>query len=56
MIIRNLEVCPKCGQWNPWRKRRSLVVKGERRIYVVCKSCGAKDIIVYRRGKSAANV
>lgn len=37
-----------CGQHDPWRKRRSLVVKGERRVYVRCKRCGHKDIIVYR--------
>lgn len=32
MIIRKLETCPKCGQHDPWRKRRSLVVHGEGRV------------------------
>lgn len=48
MIIRKIEVCPDCGKFNPWRKRRSLVVKGERRVYVACKRCGRKEVIVYR--------
>ena len=48
MIIRKIETCPKCGKWQPWRKRRSLVVKGERRVYVVCKNCGAREVVVYR--------
>ena len=49
MIIRQIEVCPRCGKHNPWRKRRSYVVHGERRIYVRCVNCGAKEVVVYRQ-------
>ena len=48
MIIRQIEVCPRCGQVAPWRKYSTRVVRGERRIYVKCKRCGARDVIVYR--------
>lgn len=48
MIIRKIEICPKCGQSMPWKKRRTMSVRGERRIYVKCSRCGAKDVIVYR--------
>ena len=49
MIIRHIEVCPKCGQWAPWKKRRTMVKDGVRRTYVVCKNCGHKDTVVYVR-------
>lgn len=51
MIVRAIEICPNCGQYDPWRKGRkgrSLVVDGERRIYVTCRRCGRHDVIVYR--------
>ena len=51
MIVRPLEFCPACGTVNPWRKRGSKVVRGERRIYVICRSCGKKDVVVYRDEK-----
>lgn len=49
MIVRKIEICPKCGKHNPWRKRRTLTVHGERVIYVKCANCGAKEVIVYRK-------
>ena len=55
VVIRKIEVCPKCGQWNPWRKRspdgkegNSYTVGGERRMTVFCRRCGKREIIVYR--------
>ena len=49
MIIRRLEICPKCGQWQPWRKYSTRVIKGERRVYVKCIRCGAREVVVYRK-------
>jgi RNase P subunit RPR2 len=54
MITREIEICPHCGQFDPWRKGKrgkSLTIKGERRLYVVCKRCGAHEVIVYRKKK-----
>jgi len=48
MIIRTLEVCPRCGQYSPWRKYSTRLVAGERRIYVKCCRCGARDVVIYR--------
>ena len=48
MIVRNVEICPGCGQWMPWRKVSSRVVKGVRRVYVKCKRCGRAETIEYR--------
>lgn len=48
MIIRYIEVCPKCGQWMPWRKVTTKFVKGEKTQYSKCCRCGAKETIVYR--------
>lgn len=48
MITRNLEVCPKCGQYDPWRKYSTRVVRGQRRVYVKCKRCGRREVIVYQ--------
>ncbi len=48
MIVRKIEVCPKCGKVMPWVKRRSMVVRGERRVYVKCSRCGQKEVVVYR--------
>ena len=54
MITREIEICPHCGQFDPWRKGKrgkSLTIKGERRLYVICKRCGAHEVIVYRKKK-----
>lgn len=48
MIVRKLEKCPQCGTWNPWRKYSTRVIKGERRVYVRCRTCGKREVIVYR--------
>lgn len=48
MVVRNLEMCPKCGLANPWRKYASRVTHGERVIYVRCRGCGARETVVYR--------
>ena len=49
MIVRAIEVCPVCGQWMPWRKVSSRIVKGVRRQYVRCKRCGRPETIEYRQ-------
>ena len=49
MIIRAVEICPKCHQYDPWRKTTSRIVKGERRLYVKCRRCGQKETIVYQK-------
>ena len=49
MIVRKIETCPKCGKWQPWRKYSTRVVRGERRVYVKCTRCGAREVVVYRR-------
>jgi len=54
MIYRNIEICPQCGQWNPWRKVSSRVVKGCRRIYVKCCRCGRRETVEYRTGEPSA--
>ena len=54
MIIRPVEICPKCGQWMPWRKVSSRVVNGERRLYVRCVRCGAKETIAYSQQEPPA--
>ena len=48
MIVRNVEKCPKCGQWDPWRKVSSRTVKGLKRVYVKCKRCGCRETVEYR--------
>lgn len=53
MIIREIERCPRCGQWNPWRKTSSRLVKGLRRLYVTCRRCGRKETVEYRLPASA---
>ena len=47
MIRRYIEVCPKCGQYKPWRTYKSLVVRGQKRAYVTCRRCKKRDVIVY---------
>ena len=47
MIVRYIEVCPVCGQHNPWRKYSTRVIRGQRRVYVRCTRCGKRDTIVY---------
>ena len=54
MIIRNLETCPHCGQYDPWRKYSTRTVRGERRVYVKCRRCGAREVVVYRARKKEA--
>jgi len=48
MIIRKLEICPRCGKHLPWRKYSTRTVRGERRIYVKCVNCGKHETVVYR--------
>lgn len=55
MIVRKIEVCPKCGKWDPWRRYSSRVVNGERRNYVKCVNCGAKEVIICRSDASEAS-
>ena len=51
MITREIEVCPHCGQHGPWRKYSTRTVRGQKRVYVKCKRCGAREVIVYRAKK-----
>lgn len=48
MIVREIEICPRCGQFEPWRKVSSRVVRGVRRVYVKCRRCGAREMVEYR--------
>ena len=48
MIVRKLEKCPQCGTWQPWRKYSTRVIKGERRVYVRCRTCGKREVVIYR--------
>ncbi len=48
MIVRILEVCPRCGQYDPWRKYSTRILGGIRRTYVKCCRCGAREVVVYR--------
>lgn len=54
MIRREIEVCPRCGQWQPWRKYSTRIVDGQRRVYVRCKRCGKRETVVYYLPESAA--
>ena len=52
VIRRQVEVCPFCGQWDPFRKgKNGLSITdrrtGLRRIYGFCKSCGRKLRVQY---------
>lgn len=51
IIRRQVEVCPFCGQWDPFRKGNGRSVTdrrtGLRRIYGFCKSCGRKLVVQY---------
>ena len=49
MIVREIEVCPQCGQYDPWRKYSTRTIRGQRRIYVKCKRCGLRDVVVYKK-------
>ena len=54
MIRRAIEVCPRCGQWQPWRKYSTRIVDGQRRVYVRCRRCGKRETVVYYLPGSAA--
>lgn len=56
VVIREIEQCPRCGQYSPWRKTSSRVVRGERRIYAKCWRCGARSMIIYRRRAAVDNL
>lgn len=47
MIVRKIEKCPRCGQHAPWRKYATKTVRGQKRVYVKCKRCGAREVVVY---------
>ena len=47
MFRRQIEVCPACGQWEPWRKVTTHIVRGQKRVYVECFRCGFRDVAVY---------
>lgn len=56
IVWRQVEVCPYCGQWDPFRKkvgeRQGRTVgqprTGLRRVYGFCRGCGRKLILQYR--------
>lgn len=53
MIVRYLEKCPQCGQWDPWRqyakKVRGLGTGEVLRKYVKCRRCGRLEVISVRQ-------
>ena len=53
MIVRYVDKCPNCGQWEPWRqyakKLRGLGSDEVARKYVKCRRCGFKEVISVRK-------
>lgn len=53
MIVRYLEQCPNCGQWDPWRTYSKKVSGLEgcevARRYVKCRRCGMTEVVSVRR-------
>ena len=52
VIRRQVETCPFCGAWDPFRKGRGglTVVNrttGLKRIYGKCRNCGKKLVLQY---------
>ena len=47
MIRRTIEICPRCGQYMPWRKYSCHKVQGQKRVYVKCWRCGKREVILY---------
>lgn len=52
VIRRQVEVCPYCGTWDPFRKGTkglSITDKrtGLRRVYGRCRACGGKLVLQY---------
>jgi len=51
VIRRQVEVCPACGAWDPFRKGSGTSIidrtSGLRRIYGECRHCGQKLILQY---------
>ena len=48
VVFRTNEYCERCGARNPFRKRRTINVDGERMQYAQCRSCGAAARIYWR--------
>lgn len=57
MIVRNIEICPACGQWDPWRKvSQYFGADGSKYVYVKCKRCRRKEVIRYLPPTAAAEI
>ena len=64
IIWRQVEVCPWCGQWDPFRLRvgertgRSVPLPrtGLRRVYGFCRCCGRKLILQYRAPSDSGEI
>lgn len=46
-IVRNVEICSKCGAVEKFRKRKTVHVNGQKRVYLTCGACGAHAVRVY---------
>jgi translation initiation factor 2 beta subunit (eIF-2beta)/eIF-5 len=40
VVLREMEVCPTCGQVDPWRVRGGSLRAGRRVLYAKCRACG----------------
>ena len=60
MIVRYVERCPNCGQWEPWRqyakKLRGLGGDEVARKYVKCRRCGYREVISIRKSSLQSQV
>lgn len=55
VIRRQVETCPYCGAWDPFRKGRCGLTTvdrttGLKRIYGRCRNCGKKLVLQYVAG------
>lgn len=46
-IVRKAEVCSNCGAVEKFRKRSTVHICGQKRVYLTCSRCGAHAVRVY---------
>lgn len=46
-IARKAETCAACGAVEKFRKRKTVHVHGQKRVYLVCSVCGSHAVRVY---------
>lgn len=45
-VVRPVEVCARCGAVEKFRKRKTVHVHGQKRVYLTCTVCGAHAVRV----------